>query len=224
MLEHMTDDAPTHEQDGPTEFPPEEDLPGDSMTPADISPFSVDTDEFDDINELATAEWKASTTADERIRAVIKRTTVPKPAKEIAETAAVSETKARTTLNKLAEGGIVRVHQTASGKAYERDPTWHLLQQVHQLATSGTLVDQIQRAKQELADYRSQYETDEPEDVLISDRELTEEELAEISHWRTAKREFNYLRAAYRLKQARIQTTRGEETPMEWEPDQRLRH
>lgn len=219
MCDQMTKDTHDPDPDGPTEFPTDDELPDEAMTPEDISPFSVDTDEFDDINDLATAEWKASTTADERIRAVIKRTTTPESAKDLAETAAVSENKARTTLNKLADEGIVRAHQTASGKVYERDPDWYLLQQVHRLATTGNLVSQIQRAKQELAEYRRQYGTDEPEEVLISDRELTDEEFADISHWRTAKREFNYLRAAYRLKQAKVETTPGEDATGEWKPD-----
>lgn len=218
----MTDDSSGSEGDGPTEFPSNDEVPEHSMTPADISPFSVPTDEFDDINELATAEWKSTTTADERIRAVIKRTTQPKTAKEVAETAAVSETKARTTLNKLAEEGIVRAHQTASGKTYERDPDWYLLQQIHQLATSDTLVEQIQRIKRELSEYQSQYGTEEPEEVLISDRELTEAEFSDLSHWRTAKREFNYLRAAYRLKQARVADTRIDASSNGEIPDPRL--
>lgn len=107
-----------------------------------------------------------------------------------------------------------------SGKTYERDPDWHLLQQVHQLSTSNNLVNQIQRIKQDLADYHSQYGTEEPEDLLVSDRELTEDELADISHWRTAKRDFNYLRAAYRLKQARVQTRYGDKSSVERNPDQ----
>ncbi|QOS13403.1 HTH domain protein (plasmid) [Haloferax gibbonsii] len=222
MLEYMPDNTSTHNDNGPEEFPTGDELPEESMTVDDLAPFSVDTDEFTDINELASAEWKESTTADERIRTVIKRTVDPKSANEIADTAVVSENKARDTLNRLVEEGIVRSHQTSSGKTYERDPDWYLLQQVHQLATSGDLVSQIQRIKQELANYQSQYETSSPEELLISDQELDEEELSDISHWRTAKREFNYLRAAYRLQQAKLEDPYSERGSFNRDSDQRV--
>ncbi|GGI96084.1 hypothetical protein GCM10008995_02650 [Halobellus salinus] len=192
--------------DGPDEFPTEADLPDEPVTVDDIDPFTVDDDDFADIDDFAAAEWKQNTTADERIRTVINSTTIPKSAGDIAETALVSETKARTTLNKLAEEGLVRSHQTNSGKLYDRDPEWHLLKQIRQLAGSNTLVDQIQRVKQELAEYNAKYDAPGPEELLISDRELNQNELDDISHWRTAERELSHLRAAYRLKEAKEQT------------------
>lgn len=199
----MTDDLPS--PDGPDEVPTEEELPDEPVTVADIDPFNVDDDDFEDIDDFAAAEWKTETTADERIRTVINRTTIPKSAGDIADTALVSETKARTTLNKLAEEGIVRSHQTDSGKLYDRDPEWHLLKQIRHLAMSETLVDQIQRVKQELAEYKAKYDANDPEELLISDKELTQDELDDVSHWRTAQRELSYLRAAYRLKEAKEQ-------------------
>ncbi|SEL99819.1 DUF7342 family protein [Haloferax larsenii] len=218
----MSDEASTHEENGPEDFPTAENLPETPMTVEDLNPFSVDTDEFTDINELAAAEWKESTTADERIRTVIKQTVAPKSATEIADTAVVSENKARGTLNRLVEEGIVRSHQTSSGKTYERDPDWYLLQQVHQLAISGDLMSQIQRVKQELSKYQSQYETSSPEELLVSDQELEEEELVDISHWRTAKREFSYLRAAYRLQQAKLEDPYSESGSLDRNSDQRV--
>jgi len=200
---YMTDEAPS--PDGPDEFPSEEELPDDPVTVDDIDPFSVDDDDFDDIDDFAAAEWKNSTTANERIRTVSNRTTMPKSAGDIAETALVSETKARETLNKLAEDGIVRTHQTDSGKLYDRDPDWHLLKQIRQLASSETLVNQIQRVKQELTEYTDKYDATDPEELLISDKELTQTELDDVSHWRTAERSLSYLRAAYRLKEAKEQ-------------------
>jgi hypothetical protein len=203
--------------DGPDEFPSEEELPDEPVTVDDIDPFSVDDDDFEDIDDFAAAEWKNQSTADERIRTVINRTTIPKSAGDIADTALVSETKARTTLNKLAEEGIVRSHQTDSGKLYERDPEWHLLKQIRQLAGSKTLVDQIQRVKQELAEYKAKYDATDPEELLISDKELNQTELDDISHWRTAERELSHLRAAYRLKEAKERastvTERGDRQP-----------
>jgi len=190
----------------PDEYPTSEELPDEPVDVDAIDPFSVD-DDYDDINDFAAAEWKEQTTANERIRTVINRTTTPKPASDIADTALVSETKARTTLNKLAADGIVRAHQTDSGKLYDRDPEWHLLKQIRKLADSETLIEQIQRIKQEIAEYKAKYDAPDPEELLISDRELDQNELDDVSHWRTAKRELSHLRAAYRLKEAKEQTT-----------------
>ncbi len=200
----MPDESPS--PDGPTEFPTEEELPDDPVTVADIDPFAVDGDTYEDVDDFAAAEWKSETTADERIRTVSKGTTTPKSAGDLADVALVSETKARATLNKLTEAGIVRSHQTDSGTLYDRDPEWHLLKQIRQLAGSETLVDQIQRVKQELAEYKAKYDTTDPEELLISDAELTRAELDDVSHWRTAERELSHLRAAYRLKEAKEQT------------------
>jgi hypothetical protein len=100
----------------------------------------------------------------------------------------------------------VRVEQASSGKRYERDPDWHLLRQIHRLARSDTLVDQIQRVKRELGTYHDEYGSSDPESVLISDRDLSAAELEDVSHWRTAQREFALLRTAYRFRQAREQT------------------
>jgi len=201
--------------DGPTEFPSEAEIPDEPMTVDDIDPFSVADDDFADIDDFAAGEWKNQSTADERIRTVINRTTTPNSASDIADTALVSETKARTTLNKLADEGIVRSQQTDSGKRYSRDPEWHLLKQIRKLASSNTLVNQIQRIKQELTAYKSKYDVNGPEELLISDAELDQHALDDISHWRTAERELSHLRAAYRLKEAK------EQASIVVEPDER---
>ena len=205
----MTDERPS--PDGPDEFPTEAELPDEPVTVDDLDPFAVDDDEFEDIDDFAAAEWKQATTADERIRTVIEGTTVPKSAREIADTALVSETKARTTLNALAEDGIVHSHRTDAGKRYSRDPEWHLLKQIRHLAGSETLVDQLQRVQQELTTYTAKYDVTDPEELLISETELTQDELDDVSHWRTAKRAFNHLRVAYRFKEAIEQGATGTE-------------
>ncbi len=201
----MTDEPAS--PDGPEEFPTDGELPDEPTAVDDITPFSVDDDDFEDIDDFAAAEWKRETTADERIHTVINGTTVPKSAGDIAEIARVSETKSRTTLNTLAERGTVRSHQTDAGKLYDRDPEWHLLERIRQLADSETLVDQIHRVKQELTAYKDRYDDSAPEELLVSDRELTQDELDDVSHWRTAKRQLEQLRAAYRFKEAKSRTT-----------------
>jgi len=203
----MTDSStPADESDGPAVFPRGDELPDEDLSPDDIAPFVADTSGLSDINELATAEWKASTTADERIRAVLKGTVSPNTAREIADTAAVSETKARNTLNSLAEEGLAAIERTEAGTTYQRDPDRYLIEQIHRLSMADDLVDRIQAAKAEIADYRERYDTDTPDELLVSDRTLTAEELSDVSHWRTAVRDVEYLRAAYRIQQAKRRT------------------
>jgi hypothetical protein len=114
----MTGDPSPHT---PDEFPSEKELPDEPVTVDDIDPFSIDDDNFEDIDDFAAAEWKNQTTAEERIRTVIN-TTTPKPVSDIADTALVSETKARTKLNKLAEEDIVKIYQLDSETLYSRSP------------------------------------------------------------------------------------------------------
>ena len=203
----MSDNStPLDDSTGPEEHPTGDELPDEELSPDDITPFETDANGARDINELATAEWKASTTADERIRAVLKQTVSPKSAREIADTAAVSETKARTALNSLADEGIVQIKRTDAGARYQRDPDRYLIEQIHQVSQTDDLVDRIQAAKSELADYRERYDTDTPEGLLVSDRTLTAKELSDVSHWRTTVRDLEYLRAAYRIQQAKRRT------------------
>jgi|APHM01.1.fsa_nt_gi hypothetical protein len=203
----MVDDStPQDEPNAPDVYPTDNELSDEELSPDDISPFAVETSGISDINELATAEWQESTTADERIRAVLKRTVSPKTAAEIADTAAVSETKARNALNLLAEEGLACIERTEAGTTYQRDPDRYLIERIHRLSMADDLVDRIQAAKGEIADYRERYDTDTPDELLVSDRTLTAEELTDVSHWRTAVRDLEYLRAAYRIQQAKRRT------------------
>jgi hypothetical protein len=53
------------ENDGPDEYPTEEELPDNPVTVDDVDPFIVDDEDFEDINEWAKAEWLASRTTNE---------------------------------------------------------------------------------------------------------------------------------------------------------------
>lgn len=196
----------------PEEFPDDEELPEEPSDVHDIDPFENDPAAFEDINRFAESEWKESTTARDRVRAVIKRTEVPQSANDIAETAQVSETTARNTLNNLAEEGVVHAEKTANGRIYQRDPDWYLMQRVQRLSESDQLISRIQHLQEELNQYREQYGTDSPEELVVSDGVLSEEELAAVSEWRTAKRDLSFLRAAYRFREARQVTSRDRYT------------
>jgi len=208
----MTDEKPGDpltEESGPDEFPDSDELPEEPLSVDEMSPFEVEPADFDDINDFAKAEWVESTTARDRVQDVIKRAASPKTAGDIAAIAEVSTTTARKKLNDLAAEGTVLAERTDNGKLYQRDPDWYLMQRVQRLAKSDSLVDQIQNLQQELAEYRDTYGTDMPEEVLVSDGDLSEAELEEISQWRTAMRDLTFLRAAYRFREARECATNG---------------
>lgn len=204
--EDRGDSGPSPAVDRPEDFPDGDDLPADSVAVEELDPFEANPAEFDDIDTFASAEWEASTTARERVRAVIKRTATPTTASDVADVAAVSETTARNTLNGLAAEGVVRAEETASGTVYQRDPDWHLMQRVTRLAQSEQLVGRIQDLQAELNDYREEYGTDSPEELVVSDGVLSDAELEAVSKWRTATRDLSVLRAAYRFREARRTT------------------
>lgn len=116
--ENRTDTDPPPESDGPDEFPDADELPDEPGAIDELDPFEEVPEAFDDINTFASAEWEASTTARERVRAVIKRLVTPTTASDIGDIAQVSETTARNTLNDLADEGVVRAEETTNGKVY----------------------------------------------------------------------------------------------------------
>jgi hypothetical protein len=76
--------------DDPDEFPSEDELPDDPLAVDDIDPFTVDDSDFDNVNEFARAEWVETTSARERIRAVVRHLDDNADVDEIADTALVS--------------------------------------------------------------------------------------------------------------------------------------
>lgn len=204
MTEESPDAAgPPATEDRPEVFPDPEELPDEPVSADELSPFEEEPSDFDDLNEFATAEWNEGTTARERVRAVVRRAGSPKSADEIADIAAVSPTTARNELSELAEKGRVLAEETSNGTLYQRDPDWYLMERVRQLSQSESLLDHIQSLQQELNEYRDAFGTDMPEEAIVSDGVLSNDELQDVSRWRTAKRDLTFLRAAYRFREAR---------------------
>lgn len=207
MTPENTDDNPPTDT-GPEEYPGEDELPDESVTVDDVSPFEKDPSEYNDINEFAKAELESDSTARERVREVIKRMAHPKSASQIAELAEVSETTARTELNRLAEEEVVMFEDTSNGRVYQRDPDWYLMKHVQRLAKADDLELRIQSLKREIKEYQEKYETDTPAEVTVGDGVLTDEEFSDVSHWRTAERDLKYLQAAYRFREAKLSFSR----------------
>lgn len=88
--------------DGPDEYPAESELPDKPLTAEDIDPFTIDADDFDDINEFAAAEWQATTTAESRVRYVVSGTD-DLSVEEIAEIALASKEDVREVVAEMDE-------------------------------------------------------------------------------------------------------------------------
>lgn len=104
----------------PNEYPSDDEIPDDPVNVDDIDPFTVNCENFENIDEFSAAEWKEQSTADERIQTVINRTTTLKSVSQISEIALVSEEETKKILEKLSEENMVRSQKTDSGILYKR--------------------------------------------------------------------------------------------------------
>lgn len=192
-------DEPSSEE--PDIFPDESELPDDppSIDEAPIIEEGTAKD-ADTVMEYAQKDWEQSTTARERVRAVMRKATKKQTVSEIAASAAVSETTARNELSTLVEQGIVASHETDTGKVYRRDPSHYIFQRIDRISQSNDLIEQIRRVRDEIEGYRDRYQSQSPEELLVSERSLDRDELEDISYWRTAERKLKFLRAAYRVR------------------------
>lgn len=185
--------------------PDEAELPEESPELAEIDPFETDPSEFDDINEFVTQEWRESTTARERVRDIIYRTSRPMTADEIADLAEVSSPTARSKLNDLSDEGTVLAESSQRGTVYQRDPDWYRLKRVQKLADKShqTIESALQRLDREIRGYKSTYEAATPEDLIVESDELADDEWQDVSEWRTALVDRQYLKTALQLCQLR---------------------
>jgi predicted transcriptional regulator len=194
--DHMTDSTP---------FPEEDELPDEEPDLSEIDPFEEDPAEFEDINEFVEQDWSESKTARQRVKNIIVRATSPRSVAEIAELADVSEPTARSELNELAEEGTVLAESTENGCVYQRDPDWYRIKRVRGLAekSQSALETTLHQLEQEIETYKEEYGVDSPEELILSDGPLGDKAWEDISHWRTALVDREYLRTA--LQYAKLQ-------------------
>lgn len=190
---------------GPPIGPDEAELPDEPPDLDELDPFEVDSAEYEDISEFVTADWIESTTARERVKDIINRTASPMSAPEVAEVAEVSPPTARTELSNLADEGVVLAESSTNGTVYQRDPDWYRLKRIQRLAGKPQAVVEsvLRQIDQEIQDYRDTYDVDTPEDLILNDEELGDETWQDISEWRTALVDREYIRTALQFRQLR---------------------
>lgn len=204
----MTESDPPSEENGefdPPTGPDETDLPEDTPDPEEIDPFEEDPAEFDDINDFVTAEWAASTKARQRVRDVIRRATDPVSVARVADLADVSKPTARDVLNDLSGEGIVLEERRSNGTVYQRHPEWHRYRRLQRYLeiSNETLEAALRKLEQEIESYREAYEVESPEELVLAPGPVDDDTWADISEWRTALIDAEYLRTALQLDRLR---------------------
>lgn len=169
---------------------------------ADVDPFESEElsgDVPDDLGEAVTAEWKATTTAFERIHAVLVNTYEPRTTGELADAAATTKPTVRKHVRPLVEAGMVTEETAGPATRYAWNRTQRRVNRVAELAESHSAAEldaELRRAKERIADLRERHGVGSPNDLaerLDSDDDAGWEDLAE---WRTLEDDLKRLRAA----------------------------
>jgi len=165
------------------------------------------THESDDPIQAAKAEWKASTTALERIKQVSEQTATSQPVSAIATEALVSEPTARKHLAALVEVGTVTKTTESGTTKYSRDDDQHLYQRIRTLASEHsqeTLIDEIQDLKQRLDELKSEADAVSPETIVTNiSADTTESDWDAVAEWQTVERDLHIAQAAINYERAR---------------------
>lgn len=208
--------------------PDEAELPGEPLDPEEIDPFEADPQEYDDVNEFVREEWEASTSGRERVEKIVRRCRSPLTVSEIAEKAGVSDPTARKELKRLTERGVITAEPSDRGTVYQRDPDWQRLQRINRLADEPRpeLESALRNLESELEGFRKQYGVESPEELILDrDRDLDGDAWDDVSHWRTAAIDIEYIRVALGLKTVsateKKQGTGGRFTPPSGDEDDR---
>jgi DNA-binding transcriptional ArsR family regulator len=166
-----------------------------------------DGGDADDPVAAAEADWRSSTTALERVRQVVERTTTAKTASEIATEALVSEPTARKHLESLVEVGTAAANREGSATTYFRDEDRHLYRRIRDLAADHTreeLLDSIREMKAEVADFQAEYDAASPEQLATSlDGDASAAAWEAVSEWQTVERNLHVAQAAINYGRAR---------------------
>jgi predicted ArsR family transcriptional regulator len=168
------------------------------------------TEEWDDINEHARAEWRAETTPFERVHEVVEQTREAQSAAEIADRALVSEPTARRHCEALVNTGVAETEQDGQTTRYRHNPDHLLTTRIHELRAEHsreTLVERVAELKAEIRGYEQTYDVLSPEELA---RELDPEDAtgwADLTEWQTTRKHLALAQAALACDEASRQLT-----------------
>lgn len=181
----------------------------------DVDPFP-ETDADTEVNDAAEEEWKAATTAFERVEAVLSRTTDWQSASEIADRARVSEPTARKHLTALAETGRAATTETGATTRFRRDPDRRRLERVQRLADEHSreaLERSIREMKARIRALEDEYDATGPEELVEILEPDDEDGWNDLARWKTTRRNLAFAKTALSFKETRLVDARstGEE-------------
>jgi DNA-binding transcriptional ArsR family regulator len=154
-----------------------------------------------DVNEAAIDEWKAETTAFDRVTTVIDTTAEPAFAREIAEHAAVAEPTARRHLQSLAEAGRVTAVSAEGGIKYRRSPSTLAMRRIatlHDEYSKTELQEAIEDLREKLATLRRKHGVGDADD-LVTELEAGADGWTDVSRMRTLEENLDVAKAALHL-------------------------
>ncbi|WP_160135463.1 ArsR/SmtB family transcription factor [Halococcus salsus] len=155
-----------------------------------------------DINETVVEEWKDETTPFERIREVLRSTTHPQYASQLAERARVSEPTARKHLEILTEAGIAETVTTGHGKQYKRSPQTVAMQRIrdlHAQLSREELTNGIRNLRERIHTYQEEYDATDPDDLALQFASVDDAEWDILAEWRALERDLDVAQAALAL-------------------------
>lgn len=154
-----------------------------------------------DVNEAAIEEWKAETTAFDRIVSFVDTTTEPKFAREIADRAAVAEPTARRHLKSLADVGRVTAVSADGGTKYKRSPSTLAMRRIaglHAHYSKEGLQEAIADLREKLSALREEHGVSDADD-LATEVEVSEDGWTDVSRMRNLAENLDLAKAALNL-------------------------
>lgn len=154
-----------------------------------------------DVTEAAIEDWKAETTAFDRVTTVVDTTTEPAFAGEIAERAAVAEPTARRHLKSLAEAGRVVAVPADTGTRYKRSPSMVAMRRIsglHAHYSKEELQAAIADLREEMATLRETHGVTDADD-LATELELGDDAWTAVTRFRELEESLDVAKAALNL-------------------------
>ena len=171
----------------------------------DVDPFPA-ADPDADANEAAVQEWKAATTAFERVESVLGRTTDWQSASAIADRARVSEPTARKHLTALAESGRASTTETGVATQFRRNPDRRRLERVQRLAdehSTAELARAIREMKTRIRGFEDEHGATSPEELVDELEPDDDEGWDALSRWQTTRQNLAFAKTALSFKETR---------------------
>jgi DNA-binding transcriptional ArsR family regulator len=167
------------------------------IDPFDSEELSGDTPE--NLGEAVTEEWKASTTAFQRIHTVLKNTYEPRTTGEVADAAATTKPTVRKHVEPLVEAGMVVKRERGNGVQYVWNQTQRRINRVAELADEHSSVEldrKIRRAKERIAAFERKYGVESPNELAKALDPDDDAGWDDLATWRTLEDDLKRLEAA----------------------------